>query len=80
MALGNYIDLYERTHSKHGEESDLIRVTIKGLAAIAAEHGEDSVQYKTAQQILKQFLQTVIEALSMNSSTGFMSCFKQETT
>ncbi|CAO3566456.1 unnamed protein product [Mortierella alpina] len=58
VALGNYIDLYERTHSKHGEESDFIRVTIKGLAALASEHGIDSVQYKTAQQILKQFLQT----------------------
>ncbi|KAF9957764.1 hypothetical protein BGZ72_001430 [Mortierella alpina] len=57
VALGNYIDLYERTHSKHGEESDFIRVTIKGLAALASEHGTDSVQYKTAQQILKQFLQ-----------------------
>ncbi|KAF9576159.1 hypothetical protein EC968_010282 [Mortierella alpina] len=58
VALGNYIDLYERTHSKHGEESDFIRVTIKGLAALASEHGIDSAQYETAQQILKQFLQT----------------------
>ncbi|KAG0200806.1 hypothetical protein BGX28_006219 [Mortierella sp. GBA30] len=57
VALGNYIDLYEKMHSKHGKESGFIRITIKGLAALVAEHGIDSVQYKAAQQILKQFLQ-----------------------
>ncbi|KAI1317417.1 hypothetical protein EDD11_008481 [Mortierella claussenii] len=56
VSLGNYIDSYEKKHSVHGDESDFIRISIKGLAALAAEHGVNSIQYKTAQQILKEFL------------------------
>ncbi|KAG0001068.1 hypothetical protein BGZ80_000093 [Entomortierella chlamydospora] len=55
VSLGNYIDSYEKSHSKQGQ--DFVRITIKGLSALAAEHGVDSVQYKTAKQILKEFLQ-----------------------
>ncbi|KAF9438386.1 hypothetical protein BGZ76_008297 [Entomortierella beljakovae] len=56
VSLGNYIDKYVKSHSNNGQ--DFIRITIKGLNAIAAEHGLDSVQYNTAQQILKDFLQS----------------------
>lgn len=59
VSLGNYIDTYEKKHKAHGQESDFVRITLKGLSALAAEHGFDSVQYKTGQQILKEFLQTV---------------------
>ncbi|KAF9112905.1 hypothetical protein BGX27_002612 [Mortierella sp. AM989] len=55
VSLGNYVDLYEKSHGKHGQ--DFVRITVKGLSALAAEHGVDSVQYKNGQQILKEFLQ-----------------------
>lgn len=58
VSLGNYIDTYEKKHTSRGQESDFVRITLKGLSALAAEHGIDSVQYKTGQQILKEFLQT----------------------
>ncbi|KAG0313481.1 hypothetical protein BGZ97_010138 [Linnemannia gamsii] len=58
VSLGNYIDTYVKKHNAQGQESDFVRVTLKGLSALAAEHGDDSVQYKTGQQILKEFLQT----------------------
>ncbi|KAF9912096.1 hypothetical protein EC991_001042 [Linnemannia zychae] len=58
VSLGNYIDSYVKKHSVHKDESDFVRITLKGLSALAAEHGIDSVQYKTGQQILKEFLQT----------------------
>lgn len=57
--MGNYIDTYVKKHNAHGQESDFVRITLKGLSALAAEHGVDSVQYKTGLQILKEFLQTV---------------------
>ncbi|KAG0036496.1 hypothetical protein BGZ82_004123 [Podila clonocystis] len=56
IALGNYIETYEKKHNKNSG-SDFIRITIKGLSALAAEHGFDSIQYQTGQQILKEFLQ-----------------------
>ncbi|KAI9231854.1 MAG: hypothetical protein BYD32DRAFT_429793 [Podila humilis] len=56
IALGNYIEKYEKKHNKNSG-SDFIRITIKGLSALAAEHGFDSIQYQTGQQILKEFLQ-----------------------
>ncbi|KAG0348929.1 hypothetical protein BG004_003646 [Podila humilis] len=56
IALGNYIETYEKKHKKHSG-SDFVRITIKGLSALATEHGFDSIQYQTAQQILKEFLQ-----------------------
>ncbi|KAF8928248.1 hypothetical protein BGZ58_009791 [Dissophora ornata] len=55
VSLGNYVESYEK--NARGQESDFVRITIKGLAALAEEHGVESVQYKTAQQILKDFLQ-----------------------
>ncbi|KAF9197629.1 hypothetical protein BGZ49_001850 [Haplosporangium sp. Z 27] len=55
VSLGNYIESYEKSHGSHGQ--DFVRITIKGLSALAKEHGVDSVQYKTANQILKEFLQ-----------------------
>ncbi|KAF9350787.1 hypothetical protein BGX26_011117 [Mortierella sp. AD094] len=55
VSLGNYIDSYEKSHGNQGQ--DFVRITIKGLSALATEHGVDSVQYKTAKQILKEFLQ-----------------------
>ncbi|KAG0277496.1 hypothetical protein BGZ95_005864 [Linnemannia exigua] len=58
VSLGNYIDSYVKKHSVHEKESDFVRITLKGLSALAVEHGVDSVQYKTGQQILKEFLQT----------------------
>ncbi|KAF9094242.1 hypothetical protein BGX23_002340 [Mortierella sp. AD031] len=58
VSLGNYIDTYVKKHSVHGQETDFIRITLKGLSALAADHGVESVQYKTGQQILKEFLQT----------------------
>ncbi|KAF9921927.1 hypothetical protein FBU30_008004 [Linnemannia zychae] len=58
VSLGNYIDTYVKKHTVHGQEADFIRITLKGLSALAAEHGVDSVQYKAGQQILKEFLQT----------------------
>ncbi|KAG0057036.1 hypothetical protein BGZ83_002274 [Gryganskiella cystojenkinii] len=57
VSLGNYMDSYVKKHSKHGEETDFIRITLKGLAALATEHGADSIQYKTAAQIVREFLQ-----------------------
>ncbi|KAG0088099.1 hypothetical protein BGZ93_004677 [Podila epicladia] len=55
IALGNYIETYEKKHNKNSG-SDFIRITIKGLSALAAEHGFDSIQYQTGQKILKEFL------------------------
>ncbi|KAG0262973.1 hypothetical protein BG011_009471 [Mortierella polycephala] len=57
VSLENYLETYEKTHSEHGKATDFVRITLKGLSALAAEHGVDSVQYKTGQQILKEFLQ-----------------------
>ncbi|KAF9413343.1 hypothetical protein BGZ94_000765, partial [Podila epigama] len=57
VSLGNYIETYEKKHNKNSG-SDFVRITIKGLAALAAEHGYDSPQYQTGQQILKEFLQS----------------------
>ena len=61
VSLANYFEQYEKGHSgqKRDQEPDFIRITIKGLAALADEHGVGSVQYKNAQQILKEFLQMV---------------------
>lgn len=72
MSLGNYIDSYVKQHSKHGEETDFIRITLKGLAALIVEHGAASVQYKTAAQIVKEFLQLVIDRkrLTLNRNCG----------
>ncbi|KAF9300627.1 hypothetical protein BGZ74_007664 [Mortierella antarctica] len=55
IALGNYMETYEKKHNKNSG-SDFIRITIKGLSALAAEHGFDSIQYQTGQKILKKFL------------------------
>jgi len=65
VSLGNYIESYEK--KMRGQESDFVRITIKGLAALAEEHGVDSVQYKTAEQILKEFLQQVNGGTSRES-------------
>ncbi|KAF9899299.1 hypothetical protein BX616_003118, partial [Lobosporangium transversale] len=54
VSLRNYLDQYRTQYGN--DNSDFFRVTIKGLAALASEHGVDSVQYKTAQQVLKEFL------------------------
>ncbi|KAG0364189.1 hypothetical protein BC939DRAFT_441571 [Gamsiella multidivaricata] len=59
-SLSNYFESYKKTHNKHDQDSDFVRITLKGLAALAAEHGVDSVQYKAAQQILKEFLQLIL--------------------
>lgn len=68
IALGNYIETYEKKHNKNSG-SDFVRITIKGLSALAAEHGFDSIQYQTGQQILKEFLQLVREKAKRPSWT-----------
>ncbi|KAG0314061.1 hypothetical protein BGZ99_008392 [Dissophora globulifera] len=59
VSLGNYLESYEKKHS-NGQGTDFVRITVKGLVALAKEHGVDSVQYKTAQRILKELLQSFI--------------------
>ncbi|KAF9346863.1 hypothetical protein BGX34_003558 [Mortierella sp. NVP85] len=58
VSLANFFEQYEKGH--RNQEPNFIRITIKGLAALADEHGLGSVQYKNAQQILKEFLQTTL--------------------
>lgn len=77
VSLGNYIDTYEKKHNAHGQESNFVRITLKGLSALAAEHGVDSIQYKTGQQILKEFLQTVSFASPIGCVTHQAASFRQ---
>ncbi|KAF9579743.1 hypothetical protein BGW38_003877 [Lunasporangiospora selenospora] len=64
IALENYLELYKQQqqkkngHKHTGEDpSNFVRFTVKGLNALAIEHGTDSIQYRTAHRIMKELLQ-----------------------
>ncbi|KAF9165320.1 hypothetical protein DFQ26_000312 [Actinomortierella ambigua] len=56
VSLSSYIEKYAKAQVKD-ETSDFVYIDIAGLAALEAEHGIDSVQYKQAVKILKEFIQ-----------------------
>ncbi|KAG0239465.1 hypothetical protein BGW41_007647 [Actinomortierella wolfii] len=56
VSLSSYIEKYAAAQIKD-ETSDFVHIDIAGLAALEAEHGIDSIQYKQAVRILKEFIQ-----------------------
>ncbi|KAF9978031.1 hypothetical protein BGZ73_003958 [Actinomortierella ambigua] len=56
VSLSSYIDKYAKAQVKD-DTSDFVYIDIAGLAALEAEHGIDSIQYKQAVKILKEFIQ-----------------------